>query len=671
MPARLAGHSMAKDDDILDEARELFRQCEEREADNRDEALDDLEFARLARQWRPEDEEQRANEGRPCLTINRMPAFIRQVVNDARQNTPAISVRAVDDAADPATADVMSDLIRDIEAQSDADIAYDTAVDCAVSCGFGYFRVNTAYTSDDAFDQDIRIARIANPFSVYGDPFSDAPDSSDWNVAFVLDRMTRSQFERRFKGADLASWVDPRWEMLDEPWKSEGDYVGVAEYWLREEVKKPIIALSNGMIVAVKEFEANKALFDSQGVGVIGSPRDVISHKVTQRLISGCDVLETTEWAGKYIPIVPVYGEEINVAGTRYLRSLIRDAKDPQRMFNYWRTASTELVALAPKTPWIGKKGTFKSDAAKWATANRASHPYIEYDGDMPQRLPFGGTPVGVINEALAASDDMKAIMGLHDASLGARSNETSGRAIMMRQREGDVSTFHFQDNLNRAIRHGGRILVDLIPKVYATARMVRVLGEDKKSRLIKLNQKHVEGGVERLFDLSVGRYDLAVQAGPSFTSRREEAATQMMQLIQAFPQAAPIIGDLVAEKLDWPGASEIARRLKTLLPPGLKDEGSAAGAGPQGLPPQAQQAVMQARQIIESLRGALAQANGKLGQMEGDRWADAMRVMIDAYEAQTERMKLMGAAAPSPIQNSPIPTPAQSAPQPGQQPAH
>lgn len=182
---------MAKDGDILDEARDLFRSCEEREADNRDEALDDLEFARLARQWRPEDEEQRAAEGRPCLTINRMPAFIRQVVNDARQNAPAIAVRAVDDAADPATAEVMSDLIRDIEAQSSADIAYDTAVDFAVSCGFGYFRINTAYTADDAFDQDIRIARIANPFSVYGDPFSDAPDSSDWNVAFVLDRMTR------------------------------------------------------------------------------------------------------------------------------------------------------------------------------------------------------------------------------------------------------------------------------------------------------------------------------------------------------------------------------------------------------------------------------------------------------------------------------------------------
>lgn len=236
---------MAKDDDILEEARELFELCEEREADNRDEALDDLEFARLARQWRAEDEEQRAAEGRPCLTINRMTAFIRQVVNDARQNAPSISVRAVDDAADPATAEVMSDLIRDIEAQSNADIAYDTAVDFAVSCGFGYFRVNTAYTDDDTFAQDIRIARIANPFSVYGDPFSDAPDSSDWNVAFVLDRMKRSVFEKRYAGADLKSWADPRWDTVGEPWKQEGDFVGVPEYWTREPVKKPIVALYN------------------------------------------------------------------------------------------------------------------------------------------------------------------------------------------------------------------------------------------------------------------------------------------------------------------------------------------------------------------------------------------------------------------------------------------
>lgn len=668
---------MAKDDDILDEAKELFRACEERESDNRTDALDDLDFARLGKQWRPEDEEQRTAEGRPCLTINRMPAFIRQVVNDARQNSPSIAVRAVDDKADPETASVMSDLIRDIESQSDADTAYDTAVDFAVSCGFGFFRINTAYVADDAFDQDIRIERISNPFSVYGDPYSDAPDSSDWNVSFVLDKMKRTEFERRYKGADLVSWADPRWANVEEPWKSEGEQIGVAEYWTREEVRRPIVALSNGMIVAVKEYETNKALFDAQNVTVVGSPRDVMSYKVTQRVISGCDVLSTTEWAGKYIPIVPVYGEDLNVAGKRYLRSLIRDAKDPQRMFNYWRTASTELVALAPKAPWIGKRGTFKADAAKWATANRASHPYIEYDGDSaPQRQPFTGTPGGVIGEALAASDDMKSIMGMYDASLGARSNETSGRAIMMRQREGDVSTFHFQDNLNRAIRHGGRILVDLIPKVYSTARIIRVLGPDKQTRSVQINAKFQDNGVERIHDLSVGRYDLVVDSGPSFTSRREEAATQMMQLIQAFPAAAPVIGDLIAEKLDWPGAQEIAKRLKTLLPPALREAvdekngqqpGQPGVAEPNGMPPQIMAAIEQGKQIIGQLQQELSQTKGQLAQAKADNWTESMKVLVDAYEAQTERMKLTGTEAPPVLPGNTGQGP-QPAPQPGQQ---
>lgn len=625
--------------DILDEAKEIFDACEEHDDDNRQAALDDLRFARLAEQWHAEDEQQRRKDGRPCLTINRMPAFIRQVVNDARQNSPAITARAVDSKADPETAQVMSDLIRDIEAQSDADTAYDTAVDFAVTCGFGYFRINTVYADDDAFDQDIRIGRVANPFSIYGDPDSDAADSADWNVAFVIDKMKRKQFEARFKGADPVGWQDPRWDSVTEPWR-DGDMIAVAEYWRREQVRKQIIALSNGEIVALKDYERNKLLFDAQGISVVGSPRDVLSHKVTQRLITGADVLEETEWAGKYIPIVPVYGEDVNVAGKRYLRSLIRDAKDPQRMFNYWRTASTELVALAPKAPFIGKKGAFKSDAAKWATANRASHAHIEYDGDVPpMRQPFTGSPVGAIQEALAASDDMKSIMGLFDASLGQRSNETSGRAILMRQREGDVSTFHFIDNLSRAIRHGGRILIDLIPKVYSTPRMVRVLGGDGSSRNIAVNQPFAVDGITKLYDLSVGRYDLAVQAGPSFTTRREEAANQMMELIRAYPAAAPIIGDLLADNLDWPGAEEISKRLKAMLPPAIQGDGAAQN--PQGAQPAMPPAIAaKAAQLVQALKAQLDAANQQIAALKADKTAEAMKLKIDAYEAETNRMK-------------------------------
>ena len=562
-----------KHSDLLSEAQAAFVLACEVEAENRRAAVDDIRFARLGEQWSARVMAERQAEGRPCLTINRLPAFIRQVVNDARQNKPAIVCHPVGDGADPKTAELLNGLIRHIEQSSDAEVAYDTALDFAVTCGFGYFRINTRYADDDSFDQDLAIERVADPFSVYGDPFATGADSADWNQAFVVESLTRKAFEARWKGAEVCDWTSGEGS---ERWgggvRDGADRVRLAEFWRRETVTRSLLALSDGQVVAQDVYEAQKALFDAAGARVVGRPRPATSHKVTQYILSGAEVLETVDWAGRYIPIVPVYGEAIHVDGARRLRSLVRDAKDPQRMYNYWRTASTELVALAPKTPFIGRRGAFDTDSAKWASANTQSHAFIEYDGpEAPQRQPYAGVPAGAIQEALNASDDMKAIMGMYDASLGARSNETSGKAIMARQREGDVSTFHYIDNLSRAIRHAGRILIDLIPKVYAAPRMVRILGAGGEANMAAINQPISgslgAGSLEKIYDLSVGRYDLTVSAGPSFTSRREEAASQMIELIRAYPPAAPLIGDLLAKNLDWPGADEVAKRLATLNP--------------------------------------------------------------------------------------------------------
>ncbi|HEX2801044.1 MAG TPA: portal protein, partial [Phenylobacterium sp.] len=611
------------------------------EAENRREALDDLRFARLGEQWPAAIRRERDLDGRPCLTINRLPAFIRQVVNDARRNKPAIVVHPVDDQADPATAEVFNGLIRHIEQSSDAEVAYDTALDFAVTGGFGYFRINTRYACDDGFDQDLVVERVANPFSIYGDPNGTAADSSDWNSAFVVDTLPKAGFEARWKGADAVDWAADSYASLTGPWL-DGDRVMVAEHWIREAVQRSIVALSDGQVVEVAVYEKQKAMFDALGVSVIGRPRNVASHKVVQRIMTGAEVLETVDWAGKFIPIVPVYGEELHVDGRRRLRGLVRDAKDPQRMFNYWRTTSTELVALAPKTPFIGRKGAFETDSAKWATANVQTHAYIEYDGpEPPQRQLFAGPPAGAMQEALNASDDMKAIMGLHDASLGARSNETSGRAILMRQREGDVSTFHYVDNLNRAMRHAGRILLDLIPKVYSTPRAIRVLGADGQAKAVRVNQPAGEGqggaalpdglaqvrDIEKIYDLTVGKYDLTVRSGPSFNSRREEAASEMLELIRAFPAAAPLIGDLLAKNLDWPGADEVAARLRAMLP------AQARGASPEAQAAQAQMA---------KLAQALTAAQAQIEALRQDRSHEARKLEIDAFEAETNRMKAM-----------------------------
>jgi hypothetical protein len=515
-------------DDLLKEAKDAFELCVAHEAEQRSEALDDIRFARLGEQWPQEVRRARELDARPCLTINRLPAFIRQVVNDARQNRPAIKVHPADDAAGPQVAEIYNGLIRNIEYCSDADVAYDTALDAAVTSGLGYFRINTRYATDDSFDQDIVIQRVANPFSIYADPYSVAADSSDWNIAFVVDLMPKSRFARQYKGADAVDWDGLGYGALAAPWVDD-ERVMATEYWVRHEVRRQILALSNGEMIAADEYAKNKALFDSSGVSVIGQPREALSYAVKQHVLTGAEVIDTVDWAGKFIPIVPVFGDEVFLEGKRHLRSLVRDAKDPQRMFNYWRTTSTELVALAPRAPFIGPKGAFKSDADKWATANTDSHAYIEYDGPTaPERQAFAGVPAGALQEAMNASDDIKAILGLFDASLGAASNENSGRAILARQREGDVSTFHFIDNLSRAIRHAGRIMIDLIPRVYSTPRMLRVLGPGGEPQVVAVNQNQAAGPVQAMqavFDLTAGKYDLTVEAGPSFTTRREEAA--------------------------------------------------------------------------------------------------------------------------------------------------
>jgi hypothetical protein len=426
---------LATSADILKDAKEAFRLCEEREKTNREEAADDVRFARLGEQWSEAIRKVRDRDHRPMVTVNRLPSFIRQVVNDARQNKPQIVCHPADSVADPQTAQILNGVIRQIEASSKADAAYDTALECAVTGGFGWFRINTEYAYDDTFDLDLVVERIANPFSVWGDPHSTAADSSDWNLSFVADLLTKEAFERQYKGAEAVNWQDGAYGTLQTPW-IDGGQVRVAEYWTREKSTKPVVLLSNGEVIEAKVYKDRKGEFDAQALTVVGE-REVNSHQVTQRILTGAEVLDERDWPGCYIPIVPVYGEEVFVDGQRRLRSLVRDAKDPQRMLNYWRTASTELVALAPKAPFIGPKGAFATDVEKWGTANTDNHAFIEYDGAVPpERQPFAGPPAGALQEAINASDDMKAVMGLFDASLGARGQvEESGRAVQWRGR--------------------------------------------------------------------------------------------------------------------------------------------------------------------------------------------------------------------------------------------
>ena len=499
---------------------------------------------------------------------------------------------------------------------------------------------------------------MANPFSVYGDPFSTEADSSDWNQAHVVEYLEEDEFERKYKGADKVDW-DAKYGQIEQPWRQDEEIM-VCEAWRREVVQKTIVQLSDGHVLGEKEYLAAKDLFDAMGITVVNS-RQAQGYKITQRIMTGAEILEENEWAGQYIPIIPVYGEEINVEGKRYFRSLVHNAMDAQRMFNYWRTQATEMVALAPRVPFIGEEGAFDADP-NWETANTRSHPYLMFTKgkQMPQRQPLdGGSSIGAMSEAMAAADDMKAIIGMYDASLGARSNETSGKAINARKMEGDVSTYHFIDNLSRAIRHVGCCLIDLIPKVYGPQKIIRVLGEDQKEKVVKLaggqpqqpQQPDPNGplpdGAERIYDLSVGRYDVAVSVGPGFTTKREEAAAQMTEFIRSYPPAAPIIGDILVKALDWPQADEIAERIKAMMPP------QANG----GMPPELQQ-------MIEGGKKQIEQQGQQIQQMQAEKQITDKQHKLDLAEKDIQIKVLQGEKQLSGMMQQAQPAPMPAAPQ-------
>tara|TARA_R110000787_G_scaffold139611_2_gene253256 strand:- start:2592 stop:4706 length:2115 start_codon:yes stop_codon:yes gene_type:complete len=574
-----------KDKKILEEATELFEQGETGWSDAKNEARDDLNFGRLGDQWPPDIKQTREQEGRPCLSINDLPASIRQVVNDGKQNRPQIKVRPVDGGADVETADILSGLIKHIEAISDASVAYDTALDNAVSASFGFIHVETDYTNDRGFEQDLFIRAVPNALAVTWDASSEAMDNSDWEYAFISWMEDKKKFERDYpnaaseaSGHSVSSYVQ-RWYDKDE--------IRLATYYRRVKTKQDLIQFSNGETEAsfLEENLDKDAMeeLDKMAMEEVGR-REVESCKIVKRLISGRDILATTEWKGTLIPIIPIYGESLNVEGRRYFKSLIRDAKDAQRMFNLSRSTVTEMLGRTPKTPFIGEAGTFDADPEKWGTIHLESHPYIEHTKGMapPTRVDHAQIPQGLVQESALSADDKKRIMGIHDANLGLPGNEVSGKALRYRRSEGDTSTFHFLDNQQIGIKGTGRVLCQMIPTVYNTKRVLRIIGDDGKSTNVSIKQEM--GGIERALDFSVGTYDVVMDTGPSFATRREETSEFLQTFMQSAPQAVPILAPMMIKMMDFPDQDKTARLLETIMPPAAA--AIMRGENPADLPP-------------------------------------------------------------------------------------
>lgn len=564
------GKGKQDETEFMVEIREKADAAWNYDKENRERGRDDLKHL-AGDQWPEVEKQARIEEGRPCLTMNHLSQSVRTVTGDLRQNRPAIKVRPVDNEGDSKIADMYSGIIRNIEMRSKLRKPYITAGIAAASCGIGHFRIETDYVHVNTFDQDALITPIHNPFAVVWDPLARNSTRSDARYCFVNERIGREEFKAQWPKAKLTSWDEFTSEDTTADWYDENT-VRIAEYWEKTPITKTIARTVDGQmhdITGMKEDE----LLDLQ----IEEQRDIQSHEVNMYLVSGVEILEgPTKWPTPDIPIIAVTGEE-TISDDKVTRvGVISHAKDAQRMYNYWNTANTEFVALAPKQPYIATMAQVGNYLNDWKNANKDNRALLLYKGDpqapgAPQRQAPPMPSSGMITAMQFAADDIKATTGIHDASLGARGNETSGVAIEARQREGDVSTNFISDNLSAAVQQCGRILVDLIPIVYDTARTIRILHEDGSEEFQSINQPNMDiDGPEFLNDLSVGQYDVDVTTGPSYGTKRVEAADSMIGFIRAVPNAAPLIGDLIAKNMDWPGAEEIADRLRKTLPDGI-----------------------------------------------------------------------------------------------------
>ena len=628
----------AETDELLAEARDRMQLCIDASAPSRKEALDDFRFVG-GKQWPDDMARQREIERRPCLTNNKLPTFVHQVVNEQRLNRMGIKVHPVSDGADEETAEVIQGLIRHIEYASNADTAKDTAVEHAIVGGFGYFRLGTDYSGPKSFEQDIVFRRIQNPFTVYVDPLSNLPDGSDMEYCFVTDQMSRAEFKRRYPKAEASQQTNLVRGAGDTlfVWLSQ-ETVSVVEYYKvkREAVK--LLSLSNGLVL----FEDELPEIADPDVYVLDE-RDSERRTVCWYKITGVDVLEETVIKCDWIPLIPVYGDE-NLIDGRIVRSgLVRWSKDPLRMYNFWMTSATEEVSLRPKTPFIGAVGQFETAKKDWRQANTRSFAFLEYDPvdvngiqtPPPQRQQMADVPTGVLAMAMHANDNVKACMGLFDASLGNKGTATSGIQERSQQGQSDKATFHYGDNLSRSIRQAGRCIVSMIPHYYNAARVVRILGEDEQMASAEINTpmdpKRDESGAIKtvLNDLTVGAYDITVGTGPSYSTKRQEAVESMLEAGRAYPPLWQAAGDKIVRAMDWPDADEIAKRLERTIPPEIRDEPQ--DGEQQQLPPQVMQVLQQAQGEIQQLQQALQESQSGMEKARLDAESKAQLAQLDA----------------------------------------
>lgn len=619
------------EEDIVKAARDRMAESVDADQENRERAYEDLKFL-TGDQWPQDVREEREADGKITLTINRLPQFVRQVTGDIRKMNPAINILPGDTETSEDTADIVEGLVRYIQYKSDASSVYEQTAEMAAAASIGWFRALTDYESDTSFNQEILIKRIRSPFSVYCDPAAEEATRSDARYVFITETMPQADFKEEYPNARA---IDVEHDGLTDGlrhWAKDGHIV-VAEYYWKEPVTREIALLEDG---TTREFVKGES-----DEGVVQT-RTVNTHRLMWAKVTGHEVLEgPIEQPSRDIPVFAVTGEEWDLGDKVYRSSVNRFAKDSQMMYNFMSSASAEYVALQPKAPYIGTVKQFEGLEGLWKEANNKNQAFLPYKPDekapgAPQRAAPPISSSGIANEIAKAGEDMKATTGIYDAGLGNRSNESSGVAIRQRQMESDVATSIYSDNMAKAIAQCGRVIVQMIPKIYDTRRAQTIIGKDDQQEVVTINDAIFEDGQQvTVNDLTIGTYEVRVDVGPNYSTLRQETADSMMQFAEKFPALGAAVADLIADAQEWPNRDQFVERIRKTLPPGMRDQ--------QNLTPEEQQMAMQAAQQAEQqaqLQAAAQQIEMRKASAEvAEAEADAQKA---DFEAQEQGLNLM-----------------------------
>lgn len=627
---RLKSEGDIEKEDFLLLALERFRLAESAESENRRDSLEDFKFYK-GDQWPQDIKAKRDRDKKPCLTINRLKPAKRIITNEFRQQRPAIQVNPEGDGATIETAQFEQGIVRHIEVGSDAEVAYDNCFDEMVIGGLCWIELSTAYKkrakkrADGSRPQEIKIKAARNWAMHYADCTAEEPDYSDAEWHFKVVDYTRAEFKHKWPDAEAAS-LEEYSSVGDAAasWLSK-DHVRVAEYWYMSDAPtKPSGSDDDKSSDGTEAGDEDDRETDLEEASEeLADDSEPVCWKA---IITAVDILERKETVFDSIPNVPMIGEDLMIDGKRYIAGMVRDAKDPQRQFNYWETKCTEAIALAPMSPYKAYAKVIENHEAQWQAANRNNdavligNAVVENGTLLP--LPERESPdvdiTGLAAMRQSAAANFEAVTGLNDATLGRMRPDESGKAVLARQKQGDVSNLNYSDNAARCLRRVGRLLLPAIPKVYDVPTIMRIVkpdgttdhiithvGADQKGAAQELmNQNQA---IKNIFDLSVGSYDVTIDTGPSHQTKRQEAVASIMALIQAAPNVLSIVGDLLVGNMDWANAPEIAKRMKIMLPPQLQDEDSANSPAAQAQ--QAQQQLVALQQAHQQVLGALQQA--------------------------------------------------------------